>query len=223
MKFNANFKNDIINLIKANPKEEEWVDLIRESSMYSFLKNDKDLKNNLNKLHKDSPLLITLIKSVFLPNDNNNAKLLMHDFGEYVDQKYPKMPLLAQIGKWRFGNNKNIRSIVSWYYQTIYNPESLICEECSGILIASFVKTGRFCCKNNDCSLFAIPIYENHCWKCLDDVSSINCSECGNCEWVICNKCKACKDPRFGGGCNNQFEQSSKIKRPIIHYNMIKD
>lgn len=37
-----------------------------------------------------------------------------------------------------------------------------------------------------------IYAYENHCWRCKNDISSSKDIRCGICRWYICSNCSAC-------------------------------
>ncbi len=219
MKFIPNFEEYLSDKMSSLLDESEWADLVQQASWHRTAVRDKDRLFEVLNDNENLPLLTAIIRSVFIPNDEDCQTILMHSFSNYIQSQYPKIPFLKNIAKWRgLGPNKNIKSIVSWYYHVTFDNETLICDECSDLMVPSFVKSGRFCCPNEECSQFAIPIYENYCWKCFDDVSSVNCNECGNCGWVICSNCSSCKDPKFGGSCDEQVPVETKIKRPISPY-----
>ena len=197
-----------------------WPKLVQKSIWHRLaIKNKKRLLDILSDNSNSKPLLVAILRSVFFPKEDDSPKILMHNFSDYVHSNYPKISFLNNIYEWRLLRaNKSIKSIISWYYKVVYDNDSIICDECSSLMVPSFVKSGRFSCPDKNCPLFSIPIYENYCWRCFDDVSSINCNDCGSCEWVICINCGGCRDPRYGGECDEQFPVESKIVRPIYPY-----
>ena len=216
MKFDKNYNHTLSEMLATEIPTNEWSDIVKTSSMYSFLKNNELLNNAFKNHHRIQPLLVSILKCIFNPRSETASTQLMQDFGVFIKNNYPQIDFLNPIGKWKSSNNSNIKSIVAWYYKQNFEPYQLECSECSGLMIPSFVRSGRYCCIDDECKAFNIPIYENHCWNCLDDVSSLTNYECSTCNWIICNKCSSCTDPRYGS-CSCQIPNDTKIKYEIIY------
>jgi len=212
--FNKNYNKTLSSKLESNPPAEEWGDIISETAMYPFLKNDTLLNKAFSDNYKDNKLLVSLLRALYNPLSEEVSLELFSDFGYYLKKNYPNIVFLNPIGKWRFGNNPKIKAIVAWYYKQVFEPFILECSECAGIMSPSFLKSARYCCINSQCKAYNIPIYENHCWQCLDDVSSLTDYECQTCTWIICSKCSSCVDPRFGI-CDAQIPIKTKIIEPV--------
>jgi len=210
MVFDKKFSSTVISFIRSNPDESNWGAFIAEAIKYTFLRSNSDFLDELETEYQSNPLLVSLIYNAINQNSQNWQKNLLKSFGEYIDKYYPTINFLNPIGNWRRGNNRQLKAIVSWFYKQIHSPENLDCEGCENVMIPSFLKTGRYCCFNENCEFHLIPIYDNHCHSCLEDVSSKYDAECGNCSWIICGKCGKCADPRYET-CKSQIRVEPKI------------
>ena len=79
--FDNNYNKTLSGRLESNPPAEEWGDIISETAMYPFLKNDTLLNKAFSDNYKDNKLLVSLLRALYNPLSEEVSLKLFSDFG----------------------------------------------------------------------------------------------------------------------------------------------